>query len=343
MIDIILGKSNDTFGFKLAHELNVEYGDFRTEYYPDGENSPRLIADYDNIDGRHVVVVYRRVQRPDRNDVARYQMNLLDLIAGLTDADVVHPASVEVLLPYYLKGRQDHNPRTDPDENVRRTDKGKAVGYKNLARMLSGVGAKKIVTFDPHFCRGGEGPHTIAWTQYGERGEMDVEVLSAIGALAEYARERISENALIIAPDGSADWMVREFARYVNKEVAVFGDKARQNGEEVTYLGADRLNLKGRDVVIVDDILSTLGTVVGSLKKMDNPGTIDVYAVHAVLPEKGFDAAKNLTRPGGPFREIVATDAISSDFEKVSVIGRLVKHYKERDEKPLSSTGLQIP
>lgn len=329
MVDIVLGKNNDPFGYKLAMALGVGYFDFQTTYYPDGENAPQTKAPYETLEGKHVAVVYRREQRPDRNQVARHQTNLLDQAATMTDANVFGAERLDIVMPYFLEGRQDHNPRTDTDTSVQSRDAGKGVGYMNFVRALHGVGADSIVTFNPHFYRGREGIYTIEWQRKGrEDGQLPVACLSAIPMLAEHAKNRIHEDALVMGPDGSAGSMVREFADIVDREMGVFEDKVRTSGDEVHYIGGD-MDMGGRPVVFVDDIFSTFGTIQKSIERLKKPGEIDVYGVHAVLPPQGYDAAQAMTRPDGPIRELVATDTIISTWDRVSVMDRLVEFFKK--------------
>lgn len=336
MIDIIIGKNNDNFGIKLAHELRTDYLDFRSEYYPDGENTPRVLGKddgvYKRIEGKHVLLVYRREQRPDRDEMARYRVNLQDMVTALSDPEVFNAGEVDVFMPYFVLGRQDHNPRTDSDEGVREKDRGKGVGYRSVAKSLRGAGASRIISFDPHFYREKECVYRIEWKRNGYNDGIDVVALSAIPLLAEHARDKISENAVIVGPDESVNEMIVEFARIVDRDYVVFDDKKRIDATNVMYVG-DNMDFDGRDVILVDDVLSTMNTVDGSLEKMKNTGTIDVFAVHGVLPQEGFDRAHGLTRE--KVRRIVATNTIKSDFDKVSVMSRIVKYLKDEEELPL--------
>jgi len=337
MIDVVLGKNTDSFGSELARKIGADYADFRTGYYPDGENRPRIMASYDDLRGKEVLVVYRREQRSTRDEVARYRANFLDVVTTLSDDELFGASGVNVLMPYFLNGRQDHNPKTDDSEEVRMKDAGKGVGYRNLARQFRGAGASRMLTINPHFYRGKEGVYRVNWKQNGcdnpddPHNHINVVCLSAIPALAKYAKDRIPEGAVVVSTDGGAGSMVREFGELVGREVLVFDDKERLDGIHVKHVGPD-YDLEGRDVTVLDDIFTTLGTLRGRLKKLINPGIVDVLGIHAVLPAMtsagGFDTIQEMTRPGGQLRSFVCTDTIRSDWEEVSVVDRLAEYLK---------------
>ena len=339
MVDIVLGKNNDRFGFELAQEMGVEYADFESVYHPDGENAPRALAEYDRFEGRDVLVVYRREQRPNKEHVARYQVNLFDMVSSLSDQEVFGASSVQVFMPYYLKARQDKNAKTETDEVTRKRDRGRGVGYRNFAKQLKGAGADRIVTFNPHFYRRGEGVVKIDWRpnkerddpEYVDRYGIDVTCLSAIPVLAEYARERVPEDTLILGPDGSISYMVNNFARLVDREPAVFDDKGRDVDGDSFYIG-EGMDLMGRPVIIVDDIFSTIKTLKDCIGRLENPGILDVCGVHLVLPEKGYDRIQHLTRSGKPIRSFLGTDTIRSEFEQASVIDRAAKFFTDEQK-----------
>ena len=130
--DIIVG--NDMFGVMIKDALEMGdkgYVSFRREYHPDGSPAPRVdmnytLKGYDDFSGKKVLTVYRRRQLPNRDTVARHLVNYPRLVFNLTDPDTFGAGEIDVLYPYWLCGRQDHNPRTDEDEAVRIRDRGMA-------------------------------------------------------------------------------------------------------------------------------------------------------------------------------------------------------------------------
>ena len=142
---------NDGFGRCLAECLRCGFGVFVEEYYGDGEPCPRVLVDYGEVEGKCVAVVARLRFPAKFSDVARYLHNFLRVVSNLSDEELFNAECVDVILPYFVLGRQDHNPRTDPSRLVRVRDRGKDVGYRSLIKMSKGCGAGRVVTFNPHF------------------------------------------------------------------------------------------------------------------------------------------------------------------------------------------------
>ncbi len=318
MVDFVVGYAADFFGKSLADALGCEFIPFRNEYYPEGSPAPRIAADYKEIEGSHVLTVYRRRQLPDRNTMCRFLANYPKVVWSLSDHETFNAVKVDVFHPYFILGRQDHNPKTDKDQNLRRRDAGKDVGYRYEVRLFRGC--NRILTFHPHFHR--------------EPGEIEVEsvhlvCLDAVPAMVKYAKDMgISDDCLVVSPDLSDDGysIAKSFAERAGLEF-VYIEKQRFGPDHTQQ--ANEIDAEGRDVVIVDDIATTLGTVQGAINAIRNPGEMDAFFVHAVLPQKGHTRAQSLTRGGGgPLRSISATDCIDSDFSSISIIDEIVKFYE---------------
>ena len=317
MVDFVAG--NDDFGKRLADSLRCRYIQVRENYYPDGEPVPTVLSDY-NLDDQFGIFAPRTKYLQNDAQLAKY-LNLIPLVLhNLTSYELYNAARVDLVLPYFELSRQDHNPRTDNDEKVRNNDRGKAIGYKVLADIYKATGAKRIVTFDPHFNRIGGSSNVCG---------LDVLGLSGADALARYFAPRIDEDTIIISPDmGSGPLSERlkgSLGRITgfNLESKTL-KKVRLNENEVELSGYDA---KGSNVLVVDDIISTFGTVEKRRGKLLNASSVDIACVHAVLPQIGNDRLTNMIRDG-LIREVVATDTIESPYGKASVIPELKELYE---------------
>jgi phosphoribosylpyrophosphate synthetase len=323
-MEFVLG--HDDFGKKLAEGLGCEYREFRDEYYPDGEPCPRILADYEELLDRDVLVAARLKSPMTTFGILSYLHALNRITNSLTDKLLYSARSVDVLLPYFVLGRQDHNPRSDRSEVVRNRDKGKDVGYRNIFKDLEARVVRRILTFTPHFDRSGEGSQV-----YREIGRgIEVYRLPGVNALARYFKDRVSPEAVVINPDMAAGKLAVEFARLTGTKFKYGLDKKRKTDIEVEFEG--KLDAEGSDVVVVDDIASSGSTLVGAMNSLENAGTIYLAVVHPVLPEmatpdKGYLLIKNLLgeRRIGDF---VATDTIDSEFSKASIIQDVANYYK---------------
>jgi len=146
-MEFVLG--HDNFGRRLADEMGCQYREFREEYYPDGEPCPRILADYEELED-HAVLVAARLKSPVTTQGILTYLHTLNRITNcLSDKLLYKVRSLDVLLPYFVLGRQDHNPRTDRSEVVKKRDRGKDVGYRNILKDLEARGVRRILTFTP--------------------------------------------------------------------------------------------------------------------------------------------------------------------------------------------------
>ncbi len=215
-------------------------------------------------------------------------MELLQLLDTCRDAD-----TVDVVLPYMGYSRQDQE-----------FEEGEAVSARALAEALPEVDS--VSTVNVHESG------VLDWFTADETRDVD-----ACGALGRELRDVV--DPLVLAPDESAVSHAESFA-------AAHGDadvdhlvKHRVDGEEVE-LETKELPVDGRDVVVVDDMIATGGTVSEAVEMLQSQGAGDVYAacVHPVL---ALDAVVRLHRAG--VERVVATDTLESAVSEVSVAGEL--------------------
>jgi len=323
-MEFVLG--HDDFGKRLAAGLGCEYREFRDEYYPDGEPCPRILADYEELLDRDILVAARLKSPMTTFGILSYLHDLNRITNSLTDKLLYSARSVDVLLPYFVLGRQDHNPRSDRSEVVRKRDKGKDVGYRNIFKDLEARDVRRILTFTPHFDRSGEGSQV-----YREIGRgIEVYRLPGVNTLARYFKDRMSPETIVINPDMAAGKLAVEFARLTGARFRYGFDKKRKTDIEVEVEG--KLDAEGSDVVVVDDIASSGSTLVGAIDSLENAGTIYLAVVHPVLPEmaapeKGYRLIKSLLAEKR-IGDFVATDTIDSEFSKASIVQDVVNYYK---------------
>ena len=319
---------HDEFGRRVAERLGLECREFREEFFPDGEPSPRVLAEYQDLADRDVLVVARLKSPMTTMGILSYLHDLERVTFNLTDKLLYNARNVEVVLPYFVLGRQDHNPRTDDSEKVRNRDKGRDVGYRNILKDLEVRGVSRVLTFSPHFDRYGEGSRV-----YEEAGRgIEVYRIPGINALARYFKGKLDADSIAINPDMTSGRMAEGFARLAGVAFRHGLDKKRVTDQEVEFTGT--LDAEGRDVVIVDDIVSAGSTILGAMKSLVNVRMMDVAIIHAVLPDmptvdKGYKLVKRLLAEK-KIREFVTTDTVDSEFSKASVIDDIVNFYRSR-------------
>lgn len=320
MVDFVIGYQADTFGPYLADKLNCKFRPFKNVYYPEGAPVAVVLADYEEIEGKHVLTVRRNEQISDRNKVCRLLLNYPRVAMNLKR--IFRASKVDVFHPYFVLGKQDHNPRTDENPRIRRDDKGKDLGYLYEVSLFAGK-CDRLLTFHPHFRR--------------EPGEFELEgvnivALDAIPAMIRHTDKLgISPDALVVSPDlsgGNVDddkyIMARDFAERTGRKFCYL--KSKRQGPDAKDTA--QFDAMGKDVIIVDDSAITLSTLESAKDSIQNHGKIDTLAVHGVLPEDGYRKVSELTRGGGPIRNFCATDTVRSDFSSMSIVDVLVEFYR---------------
>ena len=207
---------------------------------------------------------------------------LLQLIDACSDAAVIN-----VVIPYMGYARQD-----------KRFRKGEPISARAIARTIKADNVYTINIHDP------------AVLDHFDAHAVNLDATPTIG---KYIKNMILKDPLIIAPDDGAI----NIARSASSDLGIdydYLDKTRLTGETVS-IRPKNINVNGRDVIIIDDIISTGGTVAEAISLLRKQGANQVFAacVHPVLSN---NAVLKLFRAG--VRGIIATDTIDKDVSVVS-------------------------
>ena len=245
---VIAGSTHRPLAEAIARGLTAELAPTRLERFPDGELSVRLDA---ALTGRHAVIVQSLV--PPTGEP------LLELALLRDAAWRSGAARVSAVVPYLGYARQD-----------RRMRAGEALGGPTVARLVS-ARLNALVTLDLH-AEGAEG-----WF------DCPVEQLSATPWLAEAARRWAGDKTTVVAPDLGGAKRAGKIASLLGLPLAVL-HKTRSSAEQVTMhqvLG----EVRGRSALIVDDMISTAGTIEAAVLALRSAGAerIAVAATHALL------------------------------------------------------------
>lgn len=242
------GNSNLPFALKLASYLGVSLGKVLFKPFPDGELYVQI---QENVRGRDVFVVQSVAKDPNN-----YLMELLIMIDALKRASA---KSIVAVIPYFGYARQDRKdtPRVP-------------ITAKLVADLLVTAGATRLLTMDLHA---------------GQiQGFFDIPVDNLYGRplLGQYIRG-LMDNLVVMAPDLGAIKMARAWANYLHADFAVI-DKRRVSSEEVevsSIIG----DVKGKDVLLVDDMCSTAGTLIKAAQACKEMGAQRIFAVftHGLL------------------------------------------------------------
>ncbi len=298
---IVLGGSASTeLAEKVAKEVGVEPGRLELKRFPDGEKYVRVL---DEVKGQDVAVIQSLYQNPDE-----YIFEYLLLVDTLRDLGA---KSITGVAPYLAYARQDA-----------RFYPGEAVSSASVARLFEAAGTTSFLAIDCHLHRLGDVSRTF---------KIPALNLSAMPLLGEYARENLKpRKPIVVAPDEEADQWAGVVAKELGSDHIVFHKtRIRKEGHTSSKVEVDAgsINLKGRDVVFADDIISTGGTIAEATKACKKAGAARVFALctHPVLRE---GALKRMKAAG--VAKVVGTDTIPSPVSKVSVAPIIARALKSQ-------------
>lgn len=299
------GNAHKELAEKVCGYLEIPLGVAEVGMFKDKEIYVRI---KENIRGQDVFV-FQPTFAPAEN--------LLELLIMLDAVRRASATRVVAVVPYFGYARQDRKdqPRV-------------AITAKLAANLIASAGATRVVTMDLHSAQ--------------IQGFFDIpfDHLFAAPILIDYFREKDIGNLTFLAPDVGSVKMARAYAKRLDADLAIT-DKRRpapDQAEVVNVIG----DVKGRNVVIIDDMISTGGSMKNAALAAKERGAKDVYAActHAVFCG---DAMENLS--SADLKEIVVTDTVPNDparmlpnIEILSVaplLGEAVRRIHE--ERSLSS------
>ncbi len=278
---VVPGPSAQSLGKKIAEKLNTKTVKVNLKTFPDGEYSLRFEGD---LSGEEVVVVQTSGPPQDTN-----VMQLLLMIDATKDLGA---KKVTAVVPYLAFARQD-----------KRFLQGEAVSAQTIVRLIEASGADKFITVNIH-------AENIL-----KKFNIPTMNLSAISSLAQDFKDRGLDGAFSLSPDKGAIELAEEANRVLGGGCGwLKKERDRYTGE--IQVEEKSLDVKGKDVVVFDDIISTGGTIARAIKMLKDQGARRVYAacVHPLL----IGEAKNKITGSGA-DEIVGTDSIPSTVRTVSL------------------------
>lgn len=244
------GPANPPLAVAVAEALGRTCARAEFRRFPDGEVSVRLDVP---VRGRHVAIVQPTC--PPVND------RLLELLAFADACRRESAARVTAVIPYFGYARSDRR------QGLRTPVMGRLV-----ADLLEASGVGHVITVDVH------APQVDGFFR------LPVDHLSAITPLGEALRARVSEGAVVVAPDLGAAKLAAAYGRQLGLPTAVV-HKVRRSATEVEHAGITG-TVEGRRCIIVDDMITTGGTIVGAVRALRAAGAtgeIVVAATHGVF------------------------------------------------------------
>ena len=269
-VKIFSGSNTRYLAEKIAKAYGSPLGESTLQIFSDGEMCPVLD---ESVRGCDVFIIQSTNPPAD---------NLLELILMIDATKRASAHSCTVVVPYFGYARQD------------RKDKPRVpIAAKSIANLLSAAGADRIVTTDLHA------------DQIQGFFDIPVDHLDGTAIFVPYLRSLKLDNIIFASPDVGGVKRTRSFAKFFNSELVVC-DKHRERANQVASM---RLigDVTGRDVILVDDLIDTGGTLTKAAKLLMDNGATSVRAIctHAVLSGKAYENIENSV-----LEELVVTDTL---------------------------------
>ena len=266
------GNAHPTLARAIAAELNTELADVRVDTFPDGETFVKI---NENIRGQNVFLI--QPSCPPTNH------NLMELFIMVDAARRASAQQITAVIPFFGYARQDRKdqPRVP-------------ITAKLVANLLTAAGVDRVLTMDLHAA------------QFQGFFDIPVDHLYAAPVLIRYLREKgLNKNLVVDSPDVGGVKMARAYAEALGADLAIVA-KHRVSATEVEATNVIG-EVGGRDVLLVDDMTETAGTLTAAARILKEHGAGRIYAgvSHAVLNEMALDRLANST-----IEELICTDSV---------------------------------
>ncbi len=302
-VKIFSGSGSEEVAKKIANEFGKPLGKGKLGKFSDGELSFRYT---ETVRGSDVYIVQSTVNGSD---------NLIELFLMIDAAKRASAKHVNVVIPYYGYARQD------------RKDKPRiAVSAKLIANLLTASGASRVVSCDLHA------------GQIQGFFDIPLDHLNGSSVFVPYVKKLNLENVIFASPDAGGTERVRDYAKYFDCEFVIC-DKTREKANEVKSVEVIG-EVKNKDVIIVDDLIDTGGTIAMASNVIMDKGAKSVRAIitHPVL---SGNAEENLENSS--LIELVVTDSIplnirNKKIKVLSIAGLFAKAIRKIHENESTSS-----
>lgn len=279
---IFTGLATEYLTKKIAESYGTELGKSVVFKFSDGEFQPG----YDEtVRGSFVFIVQSTFQPTD---------NLFELLLMIDAARRASAYKVVAVIPYFGFARQDRKDRPRV-----------AIGAKLVADILTAAGADRIITMDLHA------------DQIQGFFNVPVDHLYASAVFIPHIKSLGLEDIAIASPDTGGTKRANAYAKFLKTEM-VIGYKLREKANEVSEMKIIG-NVKGKNVIIVDDIIDTAGTIVKAADVLIEKGAKSVRAIitHPVLSGPAYDRIEN-----SQLTELIVSDTIplKKESPKIKVL-----------------------
>ena len=237
---------------EIVDDLGIPLGKTELNHFADGEI---MVRPGESVRGKRVFIV--------QSTCAPVSERLMELLVYLDACKRASAGEITCIIPYYGYARQD-----------RKADARQPITSKLVADMLTVAGANRVITYDLH------APQIAGFFN------IPIDNLSAVSLLGQYMNEKHLDNICVVSPDHGGAVRARSLSSFLegdNIGLAIV-DKRRTSpnvAEALNIIG----EVEGKNCIIVDDIVDTGGSLVGTIKMLKSHGAKDVYCccTHGLL------------------------------------------------------------
>lgn len=276
-IKVFACNSSQGLAKEICGELGLPMGDGVVKTFSDGEISVNINETVRGVD----VFVVQSFSLPKVND---YLMELLITIDALKRASA---GRITAVVPYYGYARQDRKAKArDP------------ISAKLVANLIVAAGADRVLTMDLHA------------SQIQGYFDIPLDHLKGAPIIVDYFKQKNLDDLVVVAPDLGSVTRTRDFAHKIGAPIAIV-DKRRPeaNVSEIMNIIGE---VKDKNVVLIDDMIDTAGTIVNAAKALKELGAKDIYAccTHGVFSGPAAERIKS-----SPIKELVVLNTINISQE----------------------------
>ena len=281
-VKLFSGTGSKYIAEKIATKFGEALGKVKIQRFSDGE----IYVEFEeSIRGKFVFLIQSTFAPTD---------NMMELLLMIDAAKRASAYKVIAVIPYYGFARQDRKDRPRV-----------AIGSKLVANMLTAAGADRVITMDLH------APQIQGYF------DIPVDHLESSAVFLPYIESLKLDNLIFAAPDVGSANRIREFATYFECEMVIC-DKHRKRANEIASMVVIG-DVTDKDVVIVDDICDTGGTLAKSAGLLKEKGAKSIRALitHPVLSGNAYETIQNSV-----LEELVVCDTIpiKEGYSKIKVI-----------------------
>jgi ribose-phosphate pyrophosphokinase len=288
---VVTGPGSIDLADKIARRLGADLAVASLRIFPDGESSIKL-----GTVGKNCVIVQSTNPPTDT-----HLIQLLMMAKKCTDDGAQDICAV---IPYLGYARQD---RAFLD--------GEVVSISLVAKLFESVRLKHIITVDIH--------SELAMSYFGS-----IQNVSSVPLLADYASKMRLHDPIAVSPDAGGTNRAKEFARHLDIDDVLVLKKSRHRVTgDVTVEERLDIDISKRDAIVIDDIISSGGSLIKAAEVLNKNGVGKVYAMcaHALLLR---DAAQKIKSAGIEY--IVSTNSVPSQYSKVDLSPEIALALKSR-------------